>query len=145
MIQEIPYGSALYESSKALRNEILRRPLGLVLSEKDVAGEDQQIHIGAVTEDARVVGSVTLKPLSPTVIKLRQMAVAASEQGSGLGRKLVTFAEQLAYSKGYRLMETHARVVAQGFYEKLGYVAEGDVFIDIQVEHILMKKPLIEG
>lgn len=142
MIQEIPYASALYEASKELRNNVLRLPLGMVLNDRDVAGEEEQIHIGAVTEDAKVLASVTLKPLSTTVIKLRQMAVDASQQGSGLGRKLVMFAEQLAYSKGYRVMETHARVVAQGFYEKLGYVAEGKMFVEIGIEHMAMKKAL---
>ena len=60
-------------------------PLGLRLSEEDVQDEDQQIHIAALDEDGSIVGTVLLKPLSQSRVKLRQMAVSPSLRRSGIG------------------------------------------------------------
>jgi predicted GNAT family N-acyltransferase len=141
VIKEIPYGSPLYEATKAFREEVLRRPLGLVLSDKDIAGEDTQIHIAAM-EGETVVGTVLLKPLSGGCIKLRQMAISPTLQGNGAGRQLVQFAESVAKVRSSHTMEMHARVFAQGFYEKLGYQATGEPFIEATVSTIKMTKTL---
>ena len=142
IIQEVPFDSSLYEAMRRFREETLRRPLGLVLGVKDVEGEDRQIHIAAVGDDAGIAGAVLLKPLSDSHVKLRQMAVSPSLRGSGLGKNLVRFAEELARAKGFRIMEMHARVCARGFYEKLGYGAVGEEFIEVTVPTVKMSKAL---
>lgn len=139
MIQEVPYGSALYRLTLAFREEYLRRPLGLTNSDADLHAEDRQIHIAAV-DSSEIVGTIVLKPISPQLVKLRQMAVAGSRRGSGLGAELVRFAEDLAWDRGYEAIEMAARVSATGFYEKLGYRAEGDEFLEITIPHIRMVK-----
>ncbi|MDR3450457.1 MAG: GNAT family N-acetyltransferase [Alphaproteobacteria bacterium] len=143
-IQELFYGSSLYEDSKRLREEILRRPIGRVLDEKDLQGEDRQIHIAAVEDSFSVVGTVILKPGSSRNITLRQMAVANSAQGRGLGRDLVKTAEVIAAARGFDRVDMHARTEAQGFYEKLGYHTEGDTFIEFgSVPTIIMTRDLL--
>ena len=139
MIQEVPYGSPLYRLTLAFREEYLRRPLGLTNSDADLKAEDRQIHIAAV-DNAKIIGTVVLKPISPQMVKLRQMAVAGSRLGSGLGAELVRFAEDLAWDRGYASIEMAARVSARGFYDKLGYRAEGDEFFEITIPHIRMVK-----
>jgi predicted GNAT family N-acyltransferase len=139
VIQEIAYGSPLYHRTVAFREEHLRRPLGLANSAADLAGEDKQIHIAAI-DGSEVIGTVVLKPLSPTLVKLRQMAVAPALRGSGLGGELVRFAERIAWGRGYEVIEMAARLSAQGFYERLGYRAVGDEFVDITIPHVKMTK-----
>jgi len=141
VIKEIPYGSYLYEATKSFREEILRRPLGLVLSDKDIEGEDTQIHIAAMAGET-VVGTVVLKPLADGCIKLRQMAISPTLQGKGAGRQLVQFAESAAKARSFHTMEMHARVFAQEFYKKLGYHAMGQPFIEATVSTIKMTKIL---
>ena len=63
MIQEIAFGSSHYRDTLRFRNRHLREPLGLVLSEADIAGEDQQWHFVAL-DAGEVVGTVLLKPLT---------------------------------------------------------------------------------
>lgn len=137
----ITYGSDEYDQIKRLRQDILRTPIGLVLSEKDVAGEEAQTLIAAI-EHGRVVGSVQLKPLGQGVMKLRQMAVADSHQGQGLGTKLVRFAEDESRALGFEIIECHARVSAQGFYEKLGWCTTGGTFEEVGLPTIKMNKAL---
>ncbi len=138
----IPFGTSRYEQTKRFRDKILREPLGLALSEKDVEGEGQQFHIAALDDAGDVVGTVVLKPVSVDEIKLRQMAVADNMQGTGLGKKLVTYAETVAKKRGFHVVTMHARISALGFYEKLGYKTEGESFIEVTVPTILMKKRL---
>ncbi len=140
-IKEVPFSSDEYKEILKLRYEILRRPLGLEVSAKDVATDDKEFHIAAF-DDGKIIGCVVLRPINSDIIKLRQMAVSDACQGKGVGAKIVKYAEELAASRGFKTMETHARTVAQGFYEKLGYVAEGEAFIEATVPNIKMHKAL---
>ncbi len=141
MIQEVPYGSPLYELSKAFREEVLRRPLGLTLTPEEVEGEAQQIHIAAV-EAGLILGTVVLKPSTATLVKLRQMAVAPSLHGTGVGRQLVQHAEAVALARGFETIEMNARASVKGFYEKLGYRSIGEDFLEVTIPHTKMKKLL---
>ena len=139
-IRIVAHGSADYDQIKQLRQDVLRTPIGLILSEKDIAGEDQQTLIAAF-EQGRVVGSVLLKPLEASM-KLRQMAVADSHQGRGLGAQLVRFAEDEARAQGFAIIECNARITAQGFYEKLGWHITGEIFEEVSLHTIKMNKAL---
>lgn len=140
-IREVKYGSDEYKKILELRTEILRKPLGLALSNEDVVTESLEFHIAAFEGD-EVVGCVLLRPVDKSVIKLRQMAVSSRKQGIGLGAKLVIFAEELACSRGFKKVETHARMVAYGFYKKLGYQSAGEEFIEVTVATIKMTKEI---
>lgn len=140
-IKEIDYGSDLYNAAKACREQVLREPLGLMLSAEDVADEDRQIHI-VVFDDDSVWATVILKPLDEARMKLRQMAVTPDQQGKGLGARLVQAAEDVVRGRGCKVIELHARMTAKGFYEKMGYRAVGDEFIEVTELHICMEKKL---
>lgn len=139
---QIPYGSAEYKAACDLRYRILRKPIGMELREKDVAGEDEQLHFIATDASGKLIACVIFKPLEPTHIKLRQMAVDDSAQGQGTGAKLVRFAENEVHKLGYRTIETSARNTATGFYEKLGYVIEGEPYTEVNLHTIKMVKTL---
>lgn len=138
---QIDHGSPEYTQAKQLRNDVLRVPLGRVLTDQDTLGEEHQLHFVALEGD-RVVGTVTMKPLSDTHIKLRQMAVSADMHGSGIGGLLIRHAESRLYEMGYRTIETAARCVAQRFYERLGYTVTGEAYDEMTVPHIPMEKSL---
>jgi predicted GNAT family N-acyltransferase len=141
-IEEIPYGSALYQQSLTLREDVLRLPLSLTLTPQDTEGEANQFHIVALNDTNVVVGTVLLKPVDMNVIKLRQMAVSNPLQNNGIGKQLVLYAERLACINGFKTIELHARVSAQRFYQSLGYIAHGDPFIEVILPHICMGKTL---
>ncbi len=120
---------------------MLRTPLGLTLSEKDIAGEETQTHFCAL-EQGKVIGSVIFKPLENNTVKLRQMAVADNQQGRGLGSKLVRFGEDWAHAQGFTAIELNARMTALNFYEKLGYAPTGEPFTEVGLPTIKMIKTL---
>ena len=129
----------LREAARELRFRVLREPLGFSRADVIVEGEDASMHLVAVA-DGHVVACVMLTPTAPGCGKLRQMAVAPSHQGTGLGRALVHHLEQALRARGFDEIELHAREHAVGFYEKLGYTPEGAAFIEVGLRHFRMRK-----
>ena len=74
--------------------------------------------------------------------KIGRVAVLKEYRGKGLGEELVKQAEKKIYEWGGREVVLSSQVRVQGFYEKLGYVAEGDVYMDEMCPHIKMRKKL---
>lgn len=65
-----------------------------------------------------------------SAMQLKGMAVADQLQGEGLGALLVDAGIALATERGATIAWARARDSAMGFYERLGFVATGDGFID---------------
>jgi predicted GNAT family N-acyltransferase len=141
VVFEAPLGSDLYRQALALREAILRRPLGLSLTADELVDDETRQHFCALLF-GRVVGSVSLKPLGEALIQLKQMAVAQERQRSGVGRQLLAHAEVWASSSGFQLMVLNARIGAEGFYAAYGYLAEGEVFEEHTLPHVKMTKRL---
>ena len=144
-VRRIDYGTAAYRATCRLREDVLRVPLWQNLTEADTAGEDQQMHVAAFTSDDMTqppIGCCVLKPVDAGTIKLRQMAVAESARGCGVGAAIVRFAESLAAAEGYRTIVMDAREAAAGFYESLGYTTERSGYDIIGLPHRWMSKSL---
>jgi len=137
----IDYGSPEYRQMIKMRDEILRKPLGLSFSAEELEKEKNNLLIGAFEED-QMLGCCMLVEESPVKVKLRQMAVANELHGKGIGRALTLFAENLARDRGYKIMTMHARKNVVGFYEKLGYKKVSPEFIEITIPHYEMEKEL---
>jgi predicted GNAT family N-acyltransferase len=135
----IDYGTKEYQQMIDLRNEILRKPLGMELEGIDIDADKENILIGAFEEE-KMLGCCMLVKDGDIGVVLRQMAVRNQLQGKGIGRALMEFAETIARDIGYREISMHARSSATGFYEKMGYITTGDEFEKLSIAHILMKK-----
>lgn len=130
-----------YNDVFELREQILRKPLGLSLHNEDLSREVNDYILTAYI-NGELAGCLILTPKGNGTVQLRQMAVAASQQGNNVGRQLVQYAEQFAMDNGYTRIMLHARTTAQGFYDKLGYTARGDVFTEVGIPHIEMEKQI---
>lgn len=140
--REIHYDSAEYHAECELRQEVLRRPLGLNLYDQNLSVEAEQRHFG-LFEAETLLASIIVAPLSANEVKLRQMAVSPSVQGRGYGRKLLECVEEEWIQLGYTSASLHARISAKGFYTKLGFRAIGNEFEEVGIPHVQMVKSLI--
>lgn len=149
----IPFQSSEYEASLKLREQILRKPLGLTLNKNDLVDDCQQYHLGAFCDrheiepfcdrsQSKLIGCVVFKPLNQEKIKLRQMAIRSEYQRKGIGSQIIRYGEEIVTSKGFSKIEMHARYSAKKFYEKLGYKTKGETFIEVGIPHIFMEKKL---
>jgi N-acetylglutamate synthase-like GNAT family acetyltransferase len=137
----IDHGTKEYQQMIHLRNEMLRKPLGLHFSKEELDREKDDILIGAF-EDDRLLGCCLLTRLDAATVRMRQMAVPSGMQGKGIGRALMIFAENIARDLGYKKVCMHARTTATGFYSKLGYAIIGSEFTEITIPHYIMEKSL---
>ena len=71
-----------------------------------------------------------------------RMAVLASERGQGVGALVLRRLEEQAVELGGTAVELHAQVHARRFYERAGYSAIGDVYLEAGLEHVTMRRPL---
>ena len=141
-LMQIDFGTPQYNLMVALREEVLRKPLGLQFSDKELAAEKEDILIAAF-EEGKILGCCILTPHSTEKVQLRQMAVSPKCQRKGIGQQLLRFAENLAKDRRYKELTMHARDSAIGFYEKLGYKIVGEPFVEVTIPHHEMIKLLI--
>ncbi|HYH15146.1 MAG TPA: GNAT family N-acetyltransferase [Flavisolibacter sp.] len=137
----IDHGSPEYRQMVQLRDDILRKPLGLHFTEEELEKEKDNLLVAAY-EDDHILGCCMLVEEDPQTVRLRQMAVINDLQGKGVGSALMTFAENLARDRGYKRITMHARKNALGFYEKMGYKQIGEEFEEITIPHYVMEKQL---
>lgn len=137
----IDHGSNEYYQMVKLRDDMLRKPLGLGFTQEELEEEKDNMLIAAF-EDEDILGCCMLVEEKADTVRLRQMAVINDLQGKGIGRALMNFAENLARDRGYKILSMHARKNAVGFYEKMGYKTSGDEFIEVTLPHFVMEKRL---
>lgn len=142
MFSAIDFGSADYEESIILRDIVLRKPLGMQYLAEDLAAEFDSFHL-VLKDKEEVVACLVMKPIDHKIIKMRQVAVHPSRQGQNIGRQLVEFSEVFSKSKGFEIIELHARKTAVPFYLKLNYTIIGDEFLEVNIPHFKMIKNLV--
>jgi predicted GNAT family N-acyltransferase len=140
-IKLIEFGTDDYKQSVNLREQILRKPLGLSFREEFLSADKFEIIIGLFINN-QIVGSLNLKPLSNRILKMRQVAVKNTMQNMGIGKKIVIFSENYAKENKYTEIMMHARTTAVDFYKKLNYFIEGDEFFEVGILHYKMRKIL---
>lgn len=140
MICQIEFASPEYDEAVALRYEVLRRPLGLDFTPEQLAAEWSNVHIAAFDTSGKMVGYLNLTAVDDNEVKMRQVAVAESEQGKGVGTAMVAYSEEIARQLNFKVITLHSRKVAVPFYLRLGYEIVGDQFEEVTIPHFKMKK-----
>ena len=92
--------------------------------------------------DGVPVGTVRLVDQGDGSGLLGRMAVLPAGRGKGTGAALVRAAEELGRESGLDRVELHAQTHARGFYERLGYAAHGEEFMDAGIPHLHMEHKL---
>lgn len=139
--QVVSHWSPAYRQAIYLRYKLLRQPLGLKYTKAQMASETDQIHIIA-RADNEIVACLCLVPLLDNTLKMRQVCVTKRLQGSGIGRKLVQFSEEIAYRQGFSRIVLNARDYVTTFYLKLNYQISSEKFLEIGIPHYQMTKEL---
>lgn len=71
-----------------------------------------------------------------------RMAVQRGWRGRGVGRALLEVLMDEARRQGMPALALNAQTAAVGFYERFGFVREGDVFMDAGLPHVRMARRL---
>ncbi len=74
------------------------------------------------------------------VYKIGRVCVLKSARKTGAGRAVMEALERKIKSLGGWEAQLGAQIRAKGFYQRLGYEAFGETFLDEGCPHIMMKK-----
>lgn len=138
-ISYITIASPKYLQVWELREEVLRKPIGLSLKNEDLSWDKEDVMFIA-EHNGKVIGCLMLHDVPKGAVKLRQMAVYNEWQGKGVGKMLVQAAERFCSEKGYSRIVLHARKEALGFYKTLGYGIYGEEFTEVGIPHFAMQR-----
>ncbi len=100
--------------------------------ELDLDGLDPEcLHVLAWNEQGRPIGTARMQEDG----KIGRMAVLKPWRGRGVGRALLQALLSEARSRGLTSVYLAAQIQAIGFYEKHGFQATGDIFLDAGIPH----------
>lgn len=136
----LTYNSEEYRQAVLLREEILRKPLGLTFSIEELAAEKDHIHIAGYLKN-NLCATAVLVP-EGKLIKMQRVAVKENLQSQGIGSALMAFCEEYAKKYRFEVIYCHARGTAIPFYLKHQYSVEGEPFDEDKIPHQKMRKYL---
>lgn len=94
------------------------------------------LHALALDAQGRVLGTGRLLPDG----HIGRMAVLQSARGQGVGTALLRALLEAARARGDREVVLSAQTHAMPFYEKAGFIAEGDEYDDAGIPHRQMRR-----
>jgi predicted GNAT family N-acyltransferase len=107
----------------------------------EIDGEDGSCAHFLALDGERPVGTARLHPLEGAV-KVERVAVLEPWRGQGVGRALMAALEAAAAARGFAEIVLHAQQAVVPFYEKLGYLCEGEPFVEAAIPHRRMRRRL---
>ncbi|GAA6018296.1 hypothetical protein JCM11491_005145 [Sporobolomyces phaffii] len=149
-------GDEVYDQCLAIRIEVFvdeqKFTLEDELDEKDEASDHLLLVEHLEDGSTRNVGTIRWWPIpGKRAGKMGRVATIKACRGQGVGRVLVDVLERHLRERQGRAGEAlvasdevesiaHSQAYAQGFYEKSGYVREGDLFLEDGADHVKMVK-----
>ncbi len=128
------------DAALALRYDVFCVEQGVSLEEELDGRDDEALQL-VVVDGGEVVGTCRLVA-DGSEVKLGRMAVANSHRGRRLAAALLEEVDVRARALGARRIVLAAQLTAQAVYERAGYAPYGDVFLDADIEHVMMAKAL---
>lgn len=129
----------IVETSDLAACHALRRTV--FIEEQNVPEADEMddldadaIHLLATDDADRPVATARLL-VRDDIGKIGRVCVLADQRGTGLGAALMRAAIDALAARGVRQVRLGSQTHAMGFYEKLGFVAEGPVYDDAGIPH----------
>lgn len=129
-----------YKDARMLRWEVLEKPLGIPPSFELSLEEKSSIHLVALDKNS-IVACVLCHRQSDKEGKIFDFVL--SEEGKGLGRKMMHKLEEFLQRQGLHHLYVVAKDDNQELFSHLGYSPEGDPFEEYGVRYQKMGKQLL--
>ena len=125
-----------------IRNDVFCREQGISI-EFEFDGLDDICRHYLAKRHGAPVGTARARRLDDGVVKAERMAVLADCRGLNVGRELMSRLLEDARREGCRSALLNAQTAVVPFYEKLGFVAEGEEFHEVGIPHFRMTKHMV--
>jgi predicted GNAT family N-acyltransferase len=85
--------------------------------------------------DSQPIGTARLVTMPGNIGRIGRMAVLAAYRRGGVGTQLLRALLQEAASQKMMKVELHSQLSAIPFYERYGFVAQGDSYVEAGIPH----------
>ena len=117
----------------AVRRDVFCGEQG-VLPEEEVDGLDPDCLHVLGTDDGGPVAALRVLPKGEWA-KIQRVAVLARTRGTGTGAALMRWTLERLPERGFTGAVLGSQTHAMGFYERLGFAAEGPEYLDARIPH----------
>jgi len=124
------------EKITALRNAVFIVEQGISQHEEFEGDEKDFVHLSEYNGD-ELIAYARLKVDGDAAV-IGRVAVRKDVRGAAI----MKFAEKEAQKRGAVMVKIHAQIHAKVFYEKIGYIADGEEFMEAGIPHVRMTKTI---
>ncbi|WP_096608093.1 GNAT family N-acetyltransferase [Calothrix sp. NIES-2100] len=130
-----------FTAIKAIRIAVFQEEQG-VDSALEFDGKDEisQHLIAYLNQEA--VGTTRIRYLDNQTAKIERLAVLAQARKKGIGKQIMEKAIEIIASQSIPEVVIHSQEYVKSLYEKMGFIPEGEIFIEADIPHVKMKKKL---
>jgi predicted GNAT family N-acyltransferase len=144
-MQELSYlfasGTADIDEAFSIRIEVFTGEQGVPLEEEIDEYDERAVHL-LVREGREPVATARLFFPNSGEACIGRMAVRKGYRRHGVGRRIIGLLCQEAKKRGAGKVVLHAQWQARPFYCACGFREVGEAFMEANIKHILMEKPL---
>lgn len=113
-------------------------PEELEIDEYDESPDTQCVLL--LDSEGSAAGTARFRPYGDDMLKIERVAVLKEQRRNGAGKAIMAAVEAEAEKAGYPCVKLAAQLHARGFYERLGYQAFGETYLEAGIEHVDMVK-----
>ncbi len=98
-------------------------------------GKDAYCQHFLLFDGGQAVACARVRPYGPGIFKIERVAVLRNQRATGAGAAIM---RAVMDRLGQVTMVLNAQLAVEEFYSRLGFVAEGEVFVDAGIDHVHM-------
>ena len=131
------FGDKDLTDAHAIRHKVFIEEQGITEEEEMDGTDGACIHLVAY-DGQKPVATGRIR-ITGDEFSIGRVAVLSEERGKHYGVFIMQALVHACYNMGAERQVLHAQVRAQGFYEKLGFTAYGEVYEEAGIPHISME------
>lgn len=130
--------SVLRESAGSVRTQVFVHEQGIPAELEWDEQDNLSVHVVLFTPDEVPIATARLLPSQSGVSLIGRVAVLQQHRGLHAGVAVMRALIQEAQQRGDHCLKLHSQQSAQGFYERLGFVVQGEPFDEVGIPHVTM-------
>lgn len=131
-----------FDDAKKVRKEVFQIEQGIGENLDFDGNDDSSVHVVAYKGNVPIGAGRIRYSENKERAKIERVAVLPSFRGKGIGKLIMSTIENYLIRSGTKEVYLDAQLTAREFYEKLGYVQEGEAFQEAGIPHVKMLKHL---
>jgi YbgC/YbaW family acyl-CoA thioester hydrolase len=134
--------TTLREGAAQVRTEVFVHEQGIDASLEWDEDDAHAVHALLRNRMGLPIATGRLLPARDGVAKVGRMAVIRPLRGTRFGQQILQGLVDVARDRGDRQIQLHAQRSAEGFYRQMGFLPQGEPFLEVNIPHITMVRDL---